>query len=84
MNADAGGLRSLTWAGARQCGLAVRELCCAGEPDKKLACVLGKHAGKLQWVASIFQPKMTQAAALLPVLLDAHGPDKAVHADPGS
>ncbi len=74
---------SLPRAGGER-GLAVHVLLCAGEPDKELACVLGKHAGKLQWVASIFQPKMTQAATLLPVLLDANGQGNPAHPDAGS
>ncbi len=56
----AGGLRSLTTLGtaARRLWIGcTRVVPCAGEPDRQLACVLGKHAGKLQWVASIFQPK---------------------------
>ena len=64
--------------------LATRDLPSAGEPDRHLMRVLAKYAGQLQWVASIFQPKITQAAALLPVLLDTRGQNMPAQADAGS
>ena len=57
---------------------------CAGDPDRELVRVLGKYAGTLQWVAPIFQPRITQAATLLPALLEAQGQDVPAHADAGS
>ena len=68
----------------RRLGLAERDLPSAGDPDRHLVCVLAKHAGKLQWVASIFQPSITQAATLLPILLETHGQDTPAQADAGS
>lgn len=46
--------------------------------------MLGKYAGKLQWVSPIFQPRINQAATLLPALLKGHGQDAPAHADAGS
>ena len=47
----------------------------AGEPDGNLVRVLRRYAGKLPWSASIFQPAVSQAPALLLVLLEAHVQD---------
>ena len=47
----------------------------AGEPDGDLVRVLRKYAGKLPWAASMFQPAVSQAPALLLVLLEAHAQD---------
>ena len=56
---------------------------CAGDADSKLVSVLGRHAGKLQWVTSMFQPRISQAATLLPFLLEGHGLDAPAHTDAG-
>ena len=47
----------------------------AGQPDGALVRVLRRYAGKLPWAASMFQPEVSQAPALLPVLLEAHAQD---------
>ena len=47
----------------------------AGEPDGNLVRVLRRYAGKLPWSTSIFQPAVSQAPALLLVLLEAHAQD---------
>lgn len=56
----------------------------AGDTDDKLLGVLQKHAGKLPWVAAVFQPKIEQAASLLPAMLEAHAQAGPAQADAGS
>ena len=47
----------------------------AGEPDGDLVRVLRRYAGKLPWAASMFQPTISKAPALLLVSLEAHAQD---------
>ena len=47
----------------------------AGEPDGDLVRVLRRYAGKLPWATSMFQPAVSQAPALLRVLLEAYAQD---------
>ena len=56
----------------------------AGDPDGQLVHVLRKHAGRLQWAASLLQPKISQAASLLPVMLKPEEQHGTAQADAGT